>query len=72
MFDQHRNAAIRESLDIESLLLQIERSQLRWFGRVSRMPLERLPKQTVYRKVSGKRPVERTQTRWLDYIKDLG
>ena len=32
---------IRKSL--EPLLLQIERSQLRWFGHVSRGPLEKLP-----------------------------
>ena len=47
MFDKHRNTAICESFHIESLLLQIERSQLRWFGNVSRMPYERLPKQTL-------------------------
>ena len=47
MFDIHRSTAIRESLDIESLLLRIERSQLQWFGHVSRMPHERLPKQTL-------------------------
>ena len=29
MFDKHRNTATRESIDIESLLLRIERSQLR-------------------------------------------
>ena len=46
MFDKHCYAAFRESLDIESLLLRIERSQLRWFGHVSRMPYEQLPKQT--------------------------
>ena len=66
MFDKHRNTAIRESFDMESLLLRIERSQIPWFGSVNRMPHERLPKQTLYAKVSGKRPVERPRTRWLD------
>ena len=69
---KHCNTAIRESLDIESLLLRIERSQLRWFGHGSRMPHERLRKPTLYAKVDGKRPVGRPQTRWLDYIEDLG
>ena len=55
-FDKHRNTVIRESLDIQSLLLRIERSQLRWFGHVSRMPHERHPKQTLYAELSGKRP----------------
>ena len=44
---------IRKSLNIEPLLLRIERSQLRWFGHVSRMPQERLPKQALLAK--GKR-----------------
>ena len=63
MFDKHRNTAIRESLDIESLLFRIERSQFRWFCHVSRMPQERLPKQTLFAEVSGKRPVGRPRTR---------
>ena len=71
MFDKHRNTAIREFLDIESLLLWIERSRLRWFVHVSRMPRKRLPKQTLYAEVSGKRPVARRRLRWLDYIEDL-
>ena len=72
MFDKHRNTEIRKSLDIESLLLRIESSQFRWFGHVSRILDERLPKQTLYAKVSGKRPVGRPRTRWLDYIETLG
>ena len=36
------------------------------------MPHERLPQQTLYAKVSGKWPVGRPQTRWLDYIENLG
>ena len=68
MFDKHRNTAICKSLDIDSLFLRIERSQLRWFGHASRMPYERLPKLTLNAKVNRKRPVGRPRTRWLDYI----
>ena len=64
--------AIRESLDIERLLLRIERFQLRWFGHVSKMPHEQLPKPALHAEVSGKKPVGRPQTRSLDYIDDLG
>ena len=38
LFSKVRSPEIRKSLNIEPLLLRIERSQLRWFGRVSRMP----------------------------------
>ena len=72
MHDKLRNIAIRASLNIASLLLRIERSQLRWFGHESRMPHERLPKQTLYARVSGKRPVGRRRARWIDYIKTRG
>ena len=58
--------------NIEPLLLRIERSQLRWFGHVSRMPQERLPKQALHAKANGRRPVGRPRTRWTDYIEDLG
>ena len=76
ILESSNKTAIRESLYIESLLLRIERSQLRWFGgfgHLSRMPRERLPKQTLYAaKVSGKRSVGKPRTRWLNYIEDLG
>ena len=64
MIEKVRNTAIRESLEIESL---IEKCQLRWFGDVSRMPREWLPKQTLYAEVNGKRLVGRPQ-KWLDYM----
>ena len=70
MFVKLRNTAIREPLNIKSLLLRIKKSQLRWFGHVSRMLQERLPKQTFYTNMSGKRPIKRPRTRWLDYIED--
>ena len=72
LFNKVRSSEIRKSLNIEPLLLRIERSQLRWFGHVSRMPHERLPKQALHAKANGRRPVGRPRTRWTDYIEDLG
>jgi hypothetical protein len=33
-----RSSVIREELGLEPLLLYLERSQLRWFGHLARMP----------------------------------
>ena len=56
---------------MESLLLRIKLSQLRWFDHVGRMVHKRLPRQTLYAEVNWKRPVERQRTRWLDFTEDL-
>jgi len=72
LFNKMRSSEIRKSLNIKPLLLRIERSQLRWFGHVSRMAHKRLPKQALLAKVKGKRPVGRPRTRWQDHIEDLG
>ena len=71
LFKKVRSSEIRKSLNIEQLLLRIKRSQLRWFGHVSRMPQEKLPKQALLAKANGRRPVGRPRTRWTDYIEDL-
>ena len=71
-FNKVRSSEIRKSLNVEPLFLQIERSQLRWFGHVSTMPQERLPNQALHGKANGRRPVGRPRTRWTDYIEDLG
>ena len=57
-----RSSEIQKSLKVEPLLLRIERPQLRWFGHVSRMPKERLPKQALLAKANGERPVGRPRT----------
>ena len=72
LFNKVLSSEIRKSLNIEPLLLRIERSQLKWFGHVSRMPQERLPKQALPGKANGRRPVGRPRTRLTDYIEDLG
>ena len=44
LLDKVKSADIRESLNIKSLLLRLERSQLRWYGHVTRMSQEKQPK----------------------------
>ena len=63
LFNEMRSSEIRKYLNIESLLLRVERSQLRWFGHASRMLQQRLPKQTLLAKANGRRSVGRPKTR---------
>ena len=72
LFNKVRSSEIQKPLNIEPLLLRIKRSQLRWFGHLSRLPQERLPKQALLTKANGRRPVGRPRTRWTDCIEDLG
>ena len=71
LFNKVRSSEIRKSPNIEPLLLRIERSQLRWFGHLSRMSRERLPKQALLAKANGRRPIGRRGTRWTNYIEYL-
>ena len=71
LLDKVKSADIRESLNIESLLLRLERSQLRWYGHVTRMPQERTAKKLLCSTPIGRRPRGRPRTRWRDYVEDL-
>ena len=44
LLDKVKSADIRESLNIESLLFRLERSQLRWYGHVARMSQKKTAK----------------------------
>ena len=59
LFNKVRSSEIRKTLNLEPLLLRIERSQLRWFNHVSRIPQERLPKKALLAKANAKRAVRR-------------
>ena len=62
--DKVRNSTIREELNIEPLLLKVERSQLRWFGHVLRMTQSRLVHQVYSALPTGNRPRGRPRARW--------
>ena len=69
--DRTRSSTIRESLKAESLLLHIERLQLRWLGQVLRMPHERLAHQVFEAMPQGKRLAGRPRLAWRNYIARL-
>ena len=68
-FNNVRRSETRKSLNIKPLPRRIERSRLRWFGHLSRMPQERLAIQALLAKENRKKLVGRPRTRWTDYIK---
>ena len=71
LLDKVKSADIRDSLNIEALLLRPERSQLRWYGHVTRMSQERTAKKLLCSTPIDRRPRGRPRNRWRDYVKDL-
>uniref|UniRef100_A0A674MGB6 Reverse transcriptase domain-containing protein n=1 Tax=Takifugu rubripes TaxID=31033 RepID=A0A674MGB6_TAKRU len=69
--DRVRSSAIWEELGVESLLLRIERSQMRWLGHLVTMPPGRLPGEVFRACPSGRRSPGRPRTRWRDYVSRL-
>ena len=55
VFDKLRNTVIRKSINIASLLFQMEQSRLRCFGCVSRLSQKQLLKQSLHTEMNGKR-----------------
>ena len=62
LFRKVRSSEIQKPLNIGPLLLRIERSQLRWFGHVSRMLQKRLHKRALLAKVNERRLVGRSRS----------
>jgi len=61
--DRVRSLEIRRELGVEPPLLHIERSQLRWFGHLIRMPPGRLLLEVFRARPTGRRPRGRPRTR---------
>jgi hypothetical protein len=69
--DRVRSSVIRRELGVDPLLLHVERSQMRWFGHLIRMPPGRLPGEVFRARPTGRRPRGRPRTRWRDYVSRL-
>jgi len=61
--DKVRSCEIRGALNVEPLLFRIERSQLRWFGHVTRICPEKTGETSLLAKPTRKRPRGRPRTR---------
>ena len=61
--DRLRNEDIRRDLEIDNVLVLVERGQLRWYGHVKRMPDHRYPKRFLDMIPEGRRPVGRPRKR---------
>ncbi len=67
--DKVRSSATREELRVEPLLLDIERSQVRWLGHLFRMPPGLLPREVVENSVLLKcRKLRREDQETSDWI----
>jgi len=66
-----RSSDIRRDFGVEPLLLRVERSQLRWFGHLIKMPPERRPLEVFRAHPTWRRPRGRPRTHWRDYISRL-
>jgi len=63
-----RSSDIRRELRVEPLLLHVERSQLRWFRHLIRMPTGHFPFRA---RLTGRRPWGRPRPHWRDYTSHL-
>ena len=63
LLDKVKSADIRESLNIESLFLRLEKSQLRWYEHMTRISQERTAKKLLCLTPIGRRPRGRPRTR---------
>ncbi len=61
--DKVRSEVILEELEVEPLLLCVERSQMRWFGHLARVPPGCLPREVFKAHPAGKRPRGRPRFR---------
>ena len=69
--DRVRSSAIREERGVELLLHRTERSPMRWFGHLVRMPHGRLPGEVFRERPTSRRPPGRPRTCWRDYVSQL-
>ena len=68
--DKVRNQRIREIMKVDKNILEvIEERKLRWFGHITRMGEDRIPKMILEWNAEGRRRRGKPQEKWMDGIK---
>jgi hypothetical protein len=68
--EKFRNGTIREIMEVGKNILEVtEEKRLRWFGRVKRMPGNRLPLKILEWESEGTRRRGRPKERWIDGVR---
>jgi len=69
--DRIQNTVVRVRANVnESIVEEIRRRRLSWFGHISRMEIDRLPPRALYCHVTGERSQGRQAKKWLENIKE--
>ena len=69
--DRIQNIVVRERTNVtESIIEEIRRRRLSWFGHISRMEIDRLPARVLYCHVTGERSQGRQAKKWMENIKE--
>ena len=70
--DRIRNTQVREETGRRSVTEYIEEKQLKWYGHVKRMGMERIVRKSIEAKEWGKRTRGRPRVTWIDNIEKYG
>jgi len=70
--DRTQNTVVRERTNVtETIIEEIRKGRLSWFGHISRIEIDRLPARALYCHVSGERSQGRQAKRkWIESIKE--
>ena len=69
--DRLRNTNIRGKLNVEPIVLVIEKNILRCFGYLMRMSTDRMPRRMSEWTPESRRPTVRPRKIWMDGVKDI-
>jgi hypothetical protein len=66
--DKEKNQRIREKTGAQNRVKEIKQYQKKWLQHVQRMDRNRIPKQTLQYRQTGRRNIGRPRKRWRDQL----